>query len=320
MQSLKRHHIIPNLIFYGPPGTGKTSTMLAFASDVNGSANNDMVLELNASDQRDIGVVRDVVQRFVANERLVTLPEHRKMVIFDEADALSVDAQAALTHMVDLYQRHVSFCFICNHMNNLSRTLQSRCTKFRFTPLAPDDMREALTRVLKKENVHMTLPAYEAVLRLSGGDLRWCLNLVQSAHAIALQRKRRRGTLMKEDIYRRAQRPVPAHLRALLKALRDDDSTYNASFRRVSQFLRENTLELVDLISATHAHLVDALPDSLSNVHQKALSSFLVSLSSINDNIRDQDIISPTNVACFVCALRIFMKSYTRDSCQNSLH
>lgn len=171
---------LPHLLLYGPPGTGKTSTIVAAAKRMYGStaAYSSMALELNASDSRGIGVVRNEIKEFAGTRQLF----HRgiKLIILDEADAMTNDAQFALRRVIEKHTRNARFCLICNYVSKIIPALQSRCTRFRFAPLKQEQIRDRLVEVADAERVNYTDDGIESILALSGGDMRRVLNLLQS--------------------------------------------------------------------------------------------------------------------------------------------
>jgi replication factor C subunit 3/5 len=171
---------LPHLLLYGPPGTGKTSTIVAAAKRMYGSAQaySSMALELNASDARGIDVVRNEIKEFAGTRQLFS--KGIKLIILDEADAMTNDAQFALRRIIEKYTKHARFCLICNYVSKIIPALQSRCTRFRFAPLSRDQIYGRLVDVAKAENVNITPDGIEAILTLSGGDMRRVLNLLQS--------------------------------------------------------------------------------------------------------------------------------------------
>jgi replication factor C subunit 3/5 len=170
---------LPHLLLYGPPGTGKTSTILACARRLYPDREfNSMVLELNASDDRGIGIVRGQILSFASTRTI--FKSGFKLVILDEADAMTKDAQNALRRIMEKFTENTRFCLICNYLSHIIPALQSRCTRFRFGPLSTDAMRERLDYVVKEERIDITEDGLKAVLSLSSGDMRQALNILQS--------------------------------------------------------------------------------------------------------------------------------------------
>lgn len=183
---------LPHLLLYGPPGTGKTSTILALAHELYGpELFASRVLELNASDERGITVVRERIKTFAA-QHLVNPPsskEYReryscppfKIIILDEADQLSQDAQGALRRVMENFSKITRFCLVCNYSSRIIEPLASRCSKFRFKALEGSQARERVAFILQAENVKYENGVLERCLKVSDGDLRRAINLLQSA-------------------------------------------------------------------------------------------------------------------------------------------
>jgi replication factor C subunit 3/5 len=184
---------LPHLLLYGPPGTGKTSTILALARRIYGSKNmRQMVLELNASDDRGIDVVREQIKTFASTKQIFTNNSSStsiagyKLIILDEADAMTSTAQMALRRIMEKYTANTRFCIIANYTHKLSPALLSRCTRFRFSPLKERDIRVLVDKVITEENIQITGEATDALVRLSKGDMRRALNVLQACHASSM--------------------------------------------------------------------------------------------------------------------------------------
>ncbi len=184
---------LPHLLLYGPPGTGKTSTILALARRIYGSDNmRQMVLELNASDDRGIDVVREQIKTFASTKQIFSMGGTRggsvgiagyKLIILDEADAMTNTAQMALRRIMEKYTANTRFCIIANYSHKLSPALLSRCTRFRFSPLKEKDIRTLVDKVIDEEHVKIQPAATDALVTLSKGDMRRALNVLQACHA-----------------------------------------------------------------------------------------------------------------------------------------
>lgn len=185
---------LPHMLFYGPPGTGKTSTILALAKDLFGpELARTRVLELNASDERGISVVRDKIKNFART--IVSAPpaETRekfpcpdfKLVILDEADQMTQDAQAALRRTMENYSKMTRFCLICNYVTRIIDPLASRCSKLRFHELDKTNSIDRLKYIAGAENVAVKDEVLIHLLNISRGDLRRAITLLQSACGLA---------------------------------------------------------------------------------------------------------------------------------------
>jgi replication factor C subunit 3/5 len=186
IQNFINKNSLPHLLLHGSPGTGKTSTILACAREMYGSKLPHMVLELNASDDRGIDVVRDQIKNFVSSRNIF---QHNqvKLVILDEADNMTNAAQFALRRMIEQYASNARFCLICNYASQIIPALQSRCTKFRFGPLAGEHAQSRVALVAEAESLNLTPDGMDALLRIGKGDMRRTLNILQSvalSHAV----------------------------------------------------------------------------------------------------------------------------------------
>ncbi|KAE8344771.1 hypothetical protein BDV24DRAFT_9625 [Aspergillus arachidicola] len=188
---------LPHLLLYGPPGTGKTSTILALARRIYGSKNmRQMVLELNASDDRGIDVVREQIKTFASTKQIFSMAPQPtsggsslasyKLIILDEADAMTATAQMALRRIMEKYTANTRFCIIANYTHKLSPALLSRCTRFRFSPLKEQDIRSLVDLVIEKEEVNIQPEAVDSLVKLSKGDMRRALNVLQACHASSI--------------------------------------------------------------------------------------------------------------------------------------
>jgi replication factor C subunit 3/5 len=171
---------LPHILFYGPPGTGKTSTIMACAHELYGDYLNFMVLELNASDNRGIETIRGDVKTFVTNKNVYINSNVFKLVILDEIDAMTLDAQAILRQIIEKYTSTARFCLICNYIQNINPALLSRCQKFRFNPINNKFIIKKSLEIAKKEGIKLTRQGVMTIIHNSGGDMRKVINHLQS--------------------------------------------------------------------------------------------------------------------------------------------
>ncbi|KAJ5114955.1 Sec20 [Penicillium alfredii] len=188
---------LPHMLFYGPPGTGKTSTILALAKSLFGPAlYRSRILELNASDERGIGIVRDKVKNFAraqlsqatgldaAYRAQYPCPSF-KIIILDEADSMTQDAQSALRRTMEQYSRITRFCLVCNYVTRIIEPLASRCSKFRFKSLDNSAAGVRLEEIARAENLRLEDGVVDTLIRCGEGDLRRAITYLQSAARLA---------------------------------------------------------------------------------------------------------------------------------------
>ncbi len=173
---------LPHLLLVGPAGVGKTTSILCLAHDLYGPGYTNSVLELNASDERGIDVIRDKVKNFARTSAIASEVSF-KILILDEADSLTSAAQHALRRTMEVYTRTCRFCLIGNYSENIIDPIQSRCSVFRFSPLAEQDVKSYITMITQKEGIKLVPEGLDAVFEASGGDMRKATNLLQAAAA-----------------------------------------------------------------------------------------------------------------------------------------
>jgi len=170
---------MPNLLFAGPAGVGKTTVALCIARELLGEHWRDNTLELNASDERGINMVREKVKMFTRYTSIADIPF--KIVILDEADEMTSDAQTALRRIIEDSATTTRFILICNYISKIIEPIQSRCVIFRFKSISKDDVINHLAKICTSENVKYSIDALEIIYDYSNGDLRHAINILQAA-------------------------------------------------------------------------------------------------------------------------------------------
>ncbi|GAA5931200.1 hypothetical protein JCM10213_000240 [Rhodosporidiobolus nylandii] len=237
---------VPHLLFYGPPGTGKTSTILAVARKIygGGAMMRNNVLELNASDERGIDVVREQIKNFASTRMSGTANGAGfKLIILDEADQMTQAAQSALRRVIEQYTRNVRFCIICNYVNKIIPAVQSRCTRFRFAPLPRAEVEKRLNHVVEKEKVNLTEDGRQALLKLSRGDMRRALNVLQACHAAY-------DITDESKVYQCTGNPEPADIDEIMRSMMND--SFEGGYQRISSLKAEKGLALQDIIQGIY--------------------------------------------------------------------
>ncbi|MEL0164353.1 MAG: replication factor C small subunit [Candidatus Heimdallarchaeota archaeon] len=172
---------LPHLLFAGPPGTGKTSTVITLATEIFGEGNiSGNLLELNASDDRGIDIIRNEVKDFA---KTLPIDAPFKIISLDEADALTSAAQHALRRTMEKYVSSSRFVLLCNYPGKIIEPIQSRCAFFRFQRLGDDVIKEQMAYISKQENVDYTSKGLDMLVKVSNGDLRKAINVLQATAA-----------------------------------------------------------------------------------------------------------------------------------------
>lgn len=174
---------IPHMLFAGPAGVGKTTSALCIAVELLGEQWRKNTLELNASDERGIKMVRERVKEFAASIKLATDKEFGKpkIIILDEADEMTPEAQTALRRIIEDSARTTRFIIICNYLSQIIEPIQSRCVVFRFTRLPKEEIIDHLQTICEKEKVKYEEKAIAQIFDATGGDLRHSINIMQAA-------------------------------------------------------------------------------------------------------------------------------------------
>lgn len=171
---------IPHLIFYGGSGSGKTSTILALAKELFGKHISNRVIELNASDERGINIIREKIKLYAKQSVKLNddIPPW-KIIILDEADTMTADSQFALRRIIEEYSKITRFCFICNYHNKIIDPIISRCSLFCFKPIIDTDIFNTLRNIANKENFTCSDNLINKIVKISRGDLRKAINFLQ---------------------------------------------------------------------------------------------------------------------------------------------
>ena len=279
---------MPNMIISGLPGIGKTTSIHCLAHELLGDSYSQTVLELNASDDRGIHVVRNQIKQF-AQKKLHLGPGKHKIVILDEADSMTAGAQQALRRTMELYSNTTRFAFACNQSNKIIEPLQSRCAILRYSRLSDEQVLKRLLEIIKAESVEYTNDGLEAIIFTAEGDMRQAINNLQSCVA-------GHGLVNGENVFKIVDSPHPLIVKRMLLAptldeslelLKGDlwDKGYSAidivttCFRvtkTLSQLKEAKRLEIIKEIGTTHMRILEGVATYLQ------LASMLARIQRLN--------------------------------------
>ncbi|KAL0075398.1 P-loop containing nucleoside triphosphate hydrolase protein [Phycomyces blakesleeanus] len=215
LKTISRNGNLTNLILTGLPGIGKTTSILCLAYELLGPACKDAVLELNASDERGIDVVRNRIKAFA--QKKVTLPPGRhKVIILDEADSMTGGAQQALRRTMEIFSNTTRFVLACNQSNKIIEPIQSRCAIMRYSKLTDEQILHRLTEVCKKENVPFTDDGLSAIIFTADGDMRQAINNLQSTYYGFKY-------VNSENVFKICDQPHPVVIQQILKSCSTGD-------------------------------------------------------------------------------------------------
>ena len=279
---------MPNMIISGMPGIGKTTSVLCLAHELLGKSYNDAVLELNASDDRGIDVVRNQIKHF-AQKKCQLPPGRQKIIILDEADSMTAGAQQALRRTMELYSNSTRFAFACNQSNKIIEPLQSRCAILRYAKLSDEQVLKRLLEIIKAEDVKYTNDGLEAIIFTAEGDMRQAINNLQSCVA-------GHGLVNGDNVFKIVDSPHPLIVKKMLMApsldesithLRDElwSKGYSAvdivttSFRvtkTLYEIKEQKRLEMIREIGITHMRILEGVGTYLQ------LASMLAKIHKLN--------------------------------------
>jgi len=261
---------LPHLLFYGSPGTGKTSTILACAIQMFGRENyKRYTLELNASDDRGIDTVREQIRDFV---RICS--DKIKLVILDEADAMTTDAQNALRRVIEKNSKNSRFCLICNDINKIIAGLQSRCTKMNFGTLSPDQIRPKIMEIIKAEGTPITQEAIDRLIYINR-DFRQIINTLQCIQCIT------ESQITPEDINSYLGIPTDEEIDGMVNLLNDKSKTFLEVSSILLNKFRDNQWSIKEFIMRTVRYIMSGglsdaqkikLVDKLADIDYKVSS------------------------------------------------
>jgi replication factor C small subunit len=245
LESYVKTRDLPHLMFAGHAGIGKTSAAIALAKELFGEEYTRNFLELNASDDRGIDVVRSTIKEFA---RTLAFNSDFKIIFLDECDALTTDAQQALRRTMEKYSKTARFILSCNYSSRIIEPIQSRCVVFRFKPLRKVDLEKQIHHIAKQEGISVDAKAIDALEYVAEGDLRKAINVLQAASS--LEKK-----ITEDIVYSVANRAKPKEIKEMIALAME--GKFLPAREKLDVLMLENGLSGEDVIKQIHKEVLD---------------------------------------------------------------
>ena len=244
LKSFAKSRNVPHCIFAGPPGTGKTTAALCLTRNLYGDTYRGHIMELNASDARGINVVRETVKTFARVRSVGEIPF--KIMILDEADNMTSDAQQALRRTMERYTRTCRFILIANYSGKIIEPIQSRCAPFRFTYLPREEQDGYLRLIAEKEGLELSDEGLDAIFEVCSGDLRRAINNLQAAASL-------NKPIDGKVVYSIAGKANPADVRKLIETAMNGD--FLEARKQLRNMIRKYGVAGSDVIRQIHTEI-----------------------------------------------------------------
>jgi replication factor C subunit 3/5 len=268
---LKNKHL-PHLILYGPSGIGKTSIINSFAKELYNKHYNLMVLQINASEERGIEIIRNKVKNFIISKCLYDF--EFKLVILDEADSMTFSAQSMLRRIIEDYTENARFCLICNKIKNIDPAIKSRCTLFKFNGMSNKNMKTAIINICKNNNIKYTLDGIDFLINISKGDMRKMINNLQSITMVY-------DNITYDNVAKFTGYPSINNIEYIFKI--SNLNKYEKSVKIIEELINNNHYSLLELITETHKYILDQF--IINNIKIEKFMNIINKLKKIENSL-----------------------------------
>ena len=264
---------LPHLLFHGKSGTGKTSTIMSIAKKIYGNKKTFMVMKLDASDDRGINTVREEIKGFA--DKMTPFNNGVKLIILDEADSMTYDAQFALRRIIEKYSDNTRFCLICNYENKIIPPIKARCVNIRFYPIKKNIIINKLLKICSLEKIDYTNDCIESIALISNGDLRKAINMLQSVSMM-------RDKITSELCYDMTGIPNPVLVKDVFDKLIDKKISYEVIFEYMKKNILENGILLSFLCQQLNLYITNQI---ISGNYNELYPSIIIDMSKLESDV-----------------------------------
>ena len=278
LNSMINNNSLPHILFTGKSGTGKTSTIMSIANRLYGKNKTFMVMKLDASDDRGINTVREEIKGFA--DKMTPFNNSVKLIILDEADSMTYDAQFALRRIIEIYSENTRFCLICNYENKIIPAIKARCINIRFSPIEKNIIINRLKYIAELESIDFNMDSIETIAHISNGDLRKAINMLQSISMINYK-------ISSKMCYDMIGMAEPVYVDNIYNMLMDTNSNYENTFNYIKNIIMEKGILLCFLLQQLTSKIINNLQDNNINfpniLIDMANLEYNVAISTFND-------------------------------------
>jgi len=253
-----------SFLFYGNSGIGKTTSILAFAKLYYGENYRNMIMELNASNYRGINTVNDIIDKF-ANTSTFFI-KRKKLVILDEFDSMTVDAQMLLVNYIE-NSKNIFFCFICNYVDKIIEQIRSSCLCFKFKNISLKETEEIISNIAKKENIKYNKSLVKHIYKFGNGDIRKCINIFQDLINTKIKTQNK--------IYQKFNYPTSSCLKKIISILQNSEKNLVEKYKKLIKILNENKISLKNIVEELTIWITKTTPEKLNITQEKYLNTII---------------------------------------------
>jgi len=277
------NRLLPNLLLCGNAGLGKTSMITTYAKLFYGDDFSNSVLVINASEERGIETIRKKIEPFCKTSTINNISKlNFKLIIMDETDSMTVDAQSILRKVVEKYISNVRFCFICNYLKKINLSIQSRCTILKFKPISLNILESYVIKICRIEKIKITQKAVESIISYCEGDLRKLLNILQSLNMNNNNNK----LIKRNDVIKLILAPSKKTIIQYIKIINNNNLC--ESFNIIKNNIYDNDFILTEIINQYYDIIINYLIlEDYTYFNKEKMINILKKIMIINENLNN---------------------------------